>query len=360
MNIPILITAVSGGGVGRQCTKALRLGKNKYYIVATDIIPTSLGLFKDIDKAYLVPKATAANYIPGLLEICKKEKIRVLIPGSEIELNEIAKSKNRFEDIGVLVLTNNPKVVDICLDKWKTYQFLLENNFSVPQSIILNGLQDINDSIQYPVVIKPYVGSGGSKGVYLAQNKVELKFFADHLLKQGASPMVQEYVGSADDEYTVSVLHSLSGELLGSFALKRLVKAALSIKLSVKDYQDPSKEYVISTGISQGTVDDYPIVRSACEKIATALHSTGPLNIQCRLVGKTVTVFEINPRFSGTSSIRALCDYNEVETLIDLHLLKKNIGPMSYKKGVVLRDLDNCYLAPAEIDKLSSQGYLNR
>ncbi len=62
-----------------------------------------------------------------------------------------------------------------------------------------------------------------------------------------------------------------------------------------------------------------------CEKVASALGSTGPLNIQCRKDGEDIYVFEINPRFSGTTSMRALCGYNEPETLIRKHLLKEKM-----------------------------------
>jgi len=319
-------------------------------MIGTDISPLSLGLYA-VDKAYLVPKVSDPSYILILLDICKKEKAKILIPGSEAELLVISEKRTEFEREGILPLVNNHQVISTCLDKWQTFLFLKKQGFKIPQTYIPKDKSDIRKGLKFPVVAKPYIGSGGSRGVFIAQNPKELRFFIEYLIKQDVSVIIQEYIGSPEEEYTVGVLHSLKGQFLGSFALKRLVKGALSIKQAVKDYRKDAT-YTISTGISQGTADDYPEIRAFCEKVASALGSTGPLNIQCRKDGEDIYVFEINPRFSGTTSMRALCGYNEPETLIRKHLLKEKIEKMSYKPGVILRDLENKYISFSKIQKI--------
>ena len=355
MKIKVLVTGVSGGGVGRQCIKSLRLGKLKYHIVVTDSTSRSLGLYTEIDKAYVVPMVTDPNYLETIFKICDKEKVQVLIPGSEAELKVMATKLNQFKRKKILVLVNNTKVIENCLDKWANYKTLKSLGFNVPESWLPKDLNDTKSIKKFPVVIKPYTGGGGSRGVFIAQNKKELKFFLEYLFLQGVSPVVQEYIGSPDEEYTVGVLHSLKGKLLGSFALKRTVKGAMSVKSAIKDYKNDNV-YVISTGISQGEVDDYPEVREYAEKIAQKIKSTGPVNIQCRKHGDKIYVFEINPRFSGTSSIRSLCGYNEVETLIRIHLLDEEPGKLTYKHGLVLRDLENIYIDKKRIEAIEDQG----
>jgi carbamoyl-phosphate synthase large subunit len=59
-------------------------------------------------------------------------------------------------------------------------------------------------------------------------------------------------------------------------------------------------------------------------------------------------VFEINPRFSGTTSIRALVGFNEPDILMRIHLENESISSrFSYQEGVVLRRLEEVVL-PAE------------
>lgn len=62
-----------------------------------------------------------------------------------------------------------------------------------------------------------------------------------------------------------------------------------------------------------------------------SINSKGPLNIQCRMVDNELYVFEINPRFSGTSPFRTLFGFNEADILVT----KMNEGKSSFDKSKV-------------------------
>ncbi len=354
--INVLITGLTGGGFGEQCLQALSLSKLNYKIIGTNMEPLSSGLFM-VDKGYIVPPASSENYIPELLKICRKENVVVLIPGSEPELKRLVEQRQEFEKDGIRVLANNKNVIDICTDKWRTYEFLRSNDFKVPRTWIVQGgdLKEIN--CRYPIIIKPYRGSGGSKNVFLAQDEEELRFFVKYLDKQGLSIIAQEYIGLAEEEYTVSVLSDESGNILNSIALKRIVKSSLSKAFSVKGH-DGKSEYIVSSGVSQGRIDAYKVIRQNAEMIACRLGSTGPLNVQCRLVGDNVYTFEINPRFSGTTSIRALCGFNEPDLLIRKYVLKQNVKKVTYKKGLILRGLFNYFISDKKFNTLNKNKFI--
>lgn len=349
MKIPVLVTGVAGGVIGRQCMKALELAETDYKIITCDINPNSLGLYL-ADNSYLVPKVTDERYLESIFEICQKEGIQVVIPGSEPELEKLCLFQKEFQAKNILLLTNLPEIIKTCQDKWLTNEFLIKHNFKYPKSYVPRDENDV-DQLNFPVIIKPVSGASGSKGVFIAQNPEELNFFIKYLAHQGLKSIVQEYVGSADEEYTVGVLHSLDGEHLGTFVLKRIVKLGLSTRSSVKDY-NKDEVYTVSSGISQGIVDDFPDVAKFAEEVAEALDSHGPLNIQCRKTADGIYIFEINPRFSGTTSIRALCNYNEPDLLIRKHLLGQKIEKIEIKKGLVLRDLENYYVSPVQQEEL--------
>jgi carbamoyl-phosphate synthase large subunit len=164
--------------------------------------------------------------------------------------------------------------------------------------------------------------------------------------------MVQRYVGTGNDEYTVGVLTSFEGELLGSIALRRRLTGALSTHSRLKNYSRDSEPLVISTGISQGVIDDFPEVRRYAETVALALGSRGPINVQCRLTEEGMRVFEINPRFSGTESLRALAGYNAPDTLVRKYVLGEDIAPMHYERGLALRGLDNRFMKSETFDRV--------
>ncbi len=66
-------------------------------------------------------------------------------------------------------------------------------------------------------------------------------------------------------------------------------------------------------------------MRAVAEKIALAIHSTGPINVQGRNTSKGFYVFEINPRFSSTTIMRAIVGFNEVDMMIQLKMFGKKV-----------------------------------
>ena len=100
--------------------------------------------------------------------------------------------------------------------------------------------------------------------------------YVNYLERNGRPVVVQQYLPEAEGEFTVGVLSLPDGSLLGSIALRRLFHNKLSVLVR-------SDAGLISTGYSQGLIDDFPEVRRACERIAVALGSRGPLNVQGRV-----------------------------------------------------------------------------
>jgi carbamoyl-phosphate synthase large subunit len=347
--ISVLVTGVGGGGVGEQIIFALRLSKYPYRIITVDHDPFNLCLYS-MDKSYLVPSATEKSYLNKLLEICKKESVKVLIPGSEIELSIISKSRDLFKNENILLLINSKDVIELCQNKWTTYLFLKNNGFSIPESYLWDECNNINN-LDYPVIVKPYLESGGSRLVFIAQNNEELSFFCRYLKRQGSNPMVQKYVGSYENEYTIEVLTSYEGDILGSIAINRRIQGRLSTLYRLKNYYN-NDPLCISSGISQGFIDDFPDIREIAEKIAEKINSKGPINIQCRVTENGISVFEINPRFSGTESLRALAGFNAPDSLIRKYILGEDIKRLKYKKGFVSRGLHNNFTNYEEYNRI--------
>ena len=334
--ITVLITGVGGGGVGEQVMKSLRLCGNRYRIIGTDMTRFSIGMYR-ADNEHLLPPAKDANYIDELLWVCGEEKVQVVVPGSEPELRAISENRQKFTERGTLLLANSPGVIDRCMNKWETHLWLKEHGFKTPDSC-LPDRDDVPD-IELPAVVKPAVGGGGSFNCYMAQDQEELSFFTNYIRKQGLQPIVQRYMGAANSEYTVGVLTDMvNGELLGSIALRREITSGLSNRMRIPA-RGGGRVLVVSSGISQGEFRDYPQVRQECERIALALGSKGPLNIQCRVHNGEVYVFEINPRLSGTTYLRTLAGRNDPDILIRRHLLGDNAPLTKYTEGLALRGL---------------------
>lgn len=340
--IRVMVTGVGGGGHGEQIIKALHRSERDYWILGTDLTPACSG-FAIVDQAIVVPKANEPTYIETILELCQRFGIRAVFHGSEPEMYALAAARKQLQNQGIYLPINPDYVLSICRDKIVTAQTLRKHGFAVPYIREVCSLGDVDGYDRFPVVLKPSIGGGGSANVFIAQDKEELKWLAQHLLYSCPRFMLQEYVGTPDAEYTVGVLFGMDGGFINSIGVRRIMSTAMSIRLKVKNRTGRAElgdTLIISSGVSQGEIGKWKEVTSQCEAIAKALGPTAPINIQCRLVEGQVQVFEINPRFSGTTSVRAMVGYNEPDVLIRRDLLGEHISPgFGYRAATVMRGL---------------------
>jgi carbamoyl-phosphate synthase large subunit len=341
----VLVTAVGGVGVGEQILKALRMA-GPYRVVAADMNPCCVN-FARADEAYVLPPANDPEYLDAVLAVAGATGATVVFPGSEPELRVLSRQRDRIAEAGILLPVTRREVIDIGMDKLRTSEFLEAHGFAHPRFARVSGAE--LDAVDwFPVVVKPAVGGGGSVDCYLAQTPRELACLAELMGDRGDHMMVQEYVGTPDAEFTVGVLHDLDGRFVNSIAIRRELESQLNVRLRVPnrtDRGDLGPNLVLSSGYSHGLVDDFADVRRQCERIAAALGVCGPVNLQCRVVDGTVYIFEINPRFSGTTSLRAMVGYNEPDVLIRHHVLGEPLQErFPYGSGRIHRSLTEAFV----------------
>lgn len=339
--IPVLITGIGGGGHGEQILKALRIGELKYFIVGADANAHCANRHK-VDYFEILPLARDPNYLEQVISLAKRFNCRAIFHGSEAEMMVFSYARERLSENGIYVPVNPPAVMNICQDKARTTEFLATRGIKVPLYREIKSIADCAGYDVFPAVIKPCTG-GGSANVFIVQSKDELAFFSEYLLRIYDRFVIQEYVGTPEQEYTVGVLFGADGEFINSIAIKRVINNALTIRTSVPNRtgrRDLGDRLVISTGISQGHVSEWKEIRNQCEEIARLLQPRAPINIQCRFVADEVIPFEINPRFSGTTSLRALAGYNEPDVLVRRDVLGERIEPnFPYRDVLILRGL---------------------
>lgn len=70
----------------------------------------------------------------------------------------------------------------------------------------------------------------------------------------------------------------------------------------------------------------------------------GPINIQGRVRSGVLMPFEINPRFSASTYLRALAGFNEIDMLLGYLITGELPSPISIKPGWYLRSLTEDYV----------------
>ena len=73
-------------------------------------------------------------------------------------------------------------------------------------------------------------------------------------------------------------------------------------------------------------------------QVYKALNLWGPVNIQFKVLEKKVYIFEINPRFSGTTFMRSLFGFNQIDQMID-----EMINNKTYKQTKVYGEIYRFY-----------------
>jgi carbamoyl-phosphate synthase large subunit len=337
--ITVLIAGIGGASLGMEIAKALRLAGG-YIIIGCDISSLAYGHYGDVcDKTLLVSRE---GYIGQLSDICRQHAVQVIIPGADQTTGIIAAASAGFLSAGIRLGINSAGLVPQLMNKAECFSELRRLGFAVPRTVEIAGAAAIAE-ISYPCIIKPSIESGGSSFVFYARDRKEMEVYAAYLTNSGKQPIIQEYIPLDSGEFTVGVLSDTKQTILGAVAMKRAFPAKLSIGAQGSDF-------MVSSGFSQGYIGDFPEICSIACDIAQALGSEGPLNIQGRIdrEGRFLP-FEINPRFSASTYLRALAGFNEVDHYIRHLLDLPGAAPLRVTPGWYLRSLTEIAVAERDI-----------
>src|SRR5690606_25191477 len=115
------------------------------------------------------------------------------------------------------------------------------------------------------------------------------QFYTDQIAKNN-NPQVSEI--------SIQVVLGVNGELLGKMA--SFNKLNNGVPIEIVPYEDEQVWEIVDKLL--------PVFKQK--------GFVGPLNIQGRLTKKGLKLFEMNPRFTGITGLRALMGFNEVEACI--------------------------------------------
>lgn len=302
----ILVSGASGI-VGYGILKSLKnLDCNLIGTTIYEISPANC--FADI--VLQPPMTSDKNYIPWLVETIKKYNIDMIIPGIEADMSSWNKNRKILEETGTFVLLNNSELIEFCLDKWNFYSELKKNNFKYRIESSLNS--DFNE-FKLPFLLKPRCGFG-SKGIVKVENKEIFEKYKD---KIGKTLMMQEFVGTNDEEYTVSAFFDKNSYMKAYMSMKR--------KLSKQGFTEIA------------TVVDIPDIKNVILELAKIFKPVGPTNFQFRKHYNTWKLLEINPRISSSTSLKTAFGYNECKMAVEYFLNGKEITQPEIRKGSAIR-----------------------
>ena len=307
----IAVTGV-GGGVGQAILRALNQSSLITRIVGLDMNPRGAGLFT-VDSGHRLPPCTKPEYVDCLLEILMRENVTILIPGSDPELPVLARARSAFDEAGVQVIVGAPNAVDVCRDKRISSEFFRSIGQPFVRTVSAAEGKKLAEKVGYPLVVKP-LGGSASRGVAVVFGPSELESYAlrpGYIAQEAAFPaewtrrgklnaesVYQRGMLRQEDEISIQVVYDHVGEHLGTFT------SVNKLQNGVPTFVDPQR---------------IPEVQAVVEAMADALRErglVGPCNFQARLTSDGPKVFEINPRFTGITGVRAAMGFNAVDAVL--------------------------------------------
>lgn len=321
--INIAVTGI-GSLIGQAVIKSIQRSdlKDKINIIGFDYFKDTVGSFW-IDEKYILPdilkpEVTHQEWLDVIVKLIIERDIKILFVGVDFELPIFAKHKEDIErKTGAVVMVSSTEVVEIADDKFLTYEFLKKNGLLHPQSHLPGEID--YDALEYPVIVKPRKGAR-SIGVHKVRDKSNLL----RVLEEVKDPVIQECVGVDTDEFTCGTIY-LNDELKKIIVLRRSLKEG-------------------NTFISHYRNDFPEIITTYLKEVTECLKPFGACNFQLRLDENGMPkIFEINSRHSGTTYIRSLFGYKEIEYIINLLLFNKEIE-FELREGTVVRYYDEFFV----------------
>jgi carbamoyl-phosphate synthase large subunit len=336
--IKVMIAGVGGASLGTEICKSLNL-TNRYEIYGCDVSATAYGLYEQgfADTFHI----SRENYVSDVVNACLKAGAKWVIPGGEQPMVLLGEAVKTLKEQGIQLLANTSEVIATFSDKQATFEKLAEFGISIPRTIPINNSSDI-DLIGLPCIVKPATGSGGSASVFFAVSVDEAMIYAEFIQRNGSQPIVQEYIDITEGEFTIGVLSLPDRRVVGSIALKRDLTAKLSVAYR-------GRGGIVSSGYSQGYIGEYPEFCQQAENIANTIGSRGPINIQARVRDGQLMPFEINPRFSASTYLRAMAGFNEIDIMLSYLALGVEPERLAIRPGWYLRSLTEQYIAEEQL-----------
>ena len=330
----ILVTG-AGALLGQGILRLLKVSGVSKKVYTADPDARSTGHWLG-DFALAIPKVSEVNYIDSIIEIVKQFSIDAIFVGTDVELPIFSKYKEEFlEKYKCKVIVSSEEVVAIANDKFLTADFLKNNGFPYPFSVMANkkeNLIEIEEKLGFPLFAKPFDGAR-SLGIKKIDNHDELMEIYD----PNSNLVVQQFLSEENGEYTS-----------GCTVVNGVCKAIVTLKRDLRD----GNTYRTYRDEQTSKYDDFIKV------IAEKLKPDGPVNFQFRIFDEKPVIFEINGRFSGTTPLRHFYGYNEVDALLKYYFYNIDIEKPELKNGVVMRAWSDVFIENSELNQLSNKGKL--
>lgn len=172
-DITVLVTACGAQFMPGLVNCLKDNGERNIRIVGTDMSDDKT-ILQMVDTYYKVPAASDKNYIDAILDICKKERVDVVLPFMSADLLPMIDRLADFAKVGTQVSVSDRRSVEITTNKYLFYDFLKQNDLPVPKFVRITHSSELVEACKkcgYPsnAVCVKATELSGSRGIRIVR-----------------------------------------------------------------------------------------------------------------------------------------------------------------------------------------------
>ena len=266
------------------------------------------------DKTFYMPAILADSYIDAMLQLCRDEKVDVLLSFLDPDVHVLAQHYEDFTAMGVLPILPKPAASTVCFDKLATAGFLQAHGFRAPktyENTVQVNTALVEGRLSFPVIVKPRFGFA-SKNVFRADDVGEMENYVQHY----ESMIIQEMLQG--EELDLDICNDIHGqEVLAVVPWKKVASRAGEVEAAV-------------------TIDNADLLAIGA-RLGRLVGQAGPMDVDVFKVRNEYHILELNPRFGGGYAVSHLAGADYPGMLVRM-IRGERVAPRigEYQRDVVM------------------------
>jgi predicted ATP-grasp superfamily ATP-dependent carboligase len=246
----------------------------------------------------------------------------VVYPMNEPTMLQLSKNKN---NLSCSLAFSDYSTLNTVINKTQLMRHAIENNIPCPKTVFIehpDDIKNLRDIPEFPIVLKPNVGSGG-KGITFVNSIQDFNKIGFNFFKQNGPFVLQEKI-PFNLKYTVGVICNSDSEIRRACVIKEI------------------RNYPIETGPAcYAETVIFPELLNICIKLMNSLNYFGVADIDFLVDSRTgkPSLMEINPRFWGSLQVAINAGVDFPSLLFDLMKNGDIEKSFTYKPGIRCRHL---------------------
>lgn len=300
----ILVTSI--GSFSADCV--ISSLKNEHFIVGCDIYPAEWHVVsKDCNKTYQVPYSAHPDYISQIIKICIDEKIDILLPLTDPEVDVLNSHRDDFSSQGTLICIPPSGCIEIARNKYAICSmFETDELVHVPHFCKSN---EIPISFPFPAIAKPINGRS-SEGLFFISSLED-----SYLVQRKSNYIIEEYLEG--NVITVDYLRDSQGNDC-SISREELIRTKNGAGLTVRLFNDDE-------------------LKKAVSHIGKRLNVKGCINMEFIFCKGAYYLIDINPRFSAGIAFSKLAGYDIVNNCLNCFMNLKIMPNVPVKEQIAYK-----------------------